>query len=266
MYRREPTVYIGYDPREDTAFQTLVHSIKLTTTNQQINIVKLNQDALRAAGLYRRAWNSGAPTHPLQKIDTSDGKPFSSDFSFTRFLIPHLNQYEGMAIYMDCDMMVRSDIMEVFETYNDPTYAISCVWHQYKTESTFKMDHQAQQNYSKKNWSSFILWNCSHPAHADLTVDDVSTKSGWWLHNFRWLSGWELGRPSQYPIGQIKEEWNWLDGHSSPVIDAKNVHFTTGGPWFENWKPKTEQDLFYSHEWQALKDKVSILESMEDVS
>ena len=110
MYRREPTVYIGYDPREDTAFQTLVHSIKLTTTNQQINIVKLNQDALRAAGLYRRAWNFGAPTHPLQKIDTSDGKPFSSDFSFTRFLVPMLNQYEGFALYMDCDMFVRHDI------------------------------------------------------------------------------------------------------------------------------------------------------------
>ena len=39
-------------------------------------------------------------------------------------------------------------------------------------------------------------------------------------------------------IGELEEEWNWLDGHSDININPKNVHFTTGGPWFENWKPQ----------------------------
>ena len=270
MYQKQPAIYIGYDPKEEIAFQTLVHSIQLTSTNPNINIIILDQTALRACGLYRRAWKYSkvaqlADVWPDQKIDLFDNKPFSTDFSFTRFLIPHLNQYEGLALFMDCDMMVRSDIMEIFTLYDDPVHAISCVWHEHEPKEKIKMNNQLQQNYSKKNWSSFVLWNCSHSAHANLTVDDVNTKSGWWLHNFRWLPKWEEGDNKGFPlIGQIPQDWNWLDGHSSSEIEAKNVHFTTGGPWFDGWKPKTKQDSYYAEEWEALKDKLIISQSVEE--
>ena len=98
-----------------------------------------------------------------------------------------------------------------------------------------------QTSYSKKNWSSFILWNCEHPSHKNLTVDDVNTKSGNWLHNFRWLKEEE--------IGELPQEWNWLDSSSSKEIEAKNVHFTTGGPWFPNWKAERSIDQKYVDEW-----------------
>ena len=149
MYQRQPTIYIGYDEREHLAFETLVKSIELTSSVKDLNIIKLDQHALRAAGLYRRAWTI-SPDNKKQKVDLSDGKPFSTDFSFTRFLIPHLNQYDGQAIFMDCDMMVRSDIMEVFNRYSDDVHAVSCVWHKYQPNNETKMDNQSQGSYSMK--------------------------------------------------------------------------------------------------------------------
>ena len=52
-------------------------------------------------------------------------------------------------------------------------------------------------------------------------------------------------------IGTIDEEWNWLDGHSDPELKAKNVHFTTGGPWFKDWKCKRSIDGQYASEWNG---------------
>ena len=124
------------------------------------------------------------------------------------------------------------------------------------------MDNQIQEAYSRKNWSSFMLWNCGHKANLNLTVDDVNTKSGYWLHNFKWLDGWEHGRMTQFPIGKIEEEWNWLDHHSSENIEPKNVHFTTGGPWFKDWKPSKRSDAKYALEWETLHDAIVLEESL----
>ena len=71
---------------------------------------------------------------------------------------------------------------------------------------------------------------CAHKSHENLTVDDVNTKSGRWLHNFKWLNDNE--------IGHIPITWNWLEGYSSESINPKNVHFTRGGPWFSNLRFK----------------------------
>ena len=92
------------------------------------------------------------------------------------------------------------------------------------------MDNKVQEPYRRKNWSSLIMFNCAHDAHKSLTIDDVNTRMGRWLHGFEWLPDKEAD------IGKIPEEWNWLDGHSDTKLEAKNVHFTTGGPWFENWQ------------------------------
>ena len=45
-----------------------------------------------------------------QPYDDIDGRPFSTEFSFSRFLVPALNMYQGKALYMDCDMYLRADI------------------------------------------------------------------------------------------------------------------------------------------------------------
>ena len=79
------------------------------------------------------------------------------------------------------------------------------------------------------------------------------------------MDNWERGRPTQFPLGEIPEEWNWLDGHSPVHLKPKNVHFTTGGPWFDLWKPERDIDKTYSNEWEDLKNKIVIEEGLKDV-
>ena len=246
-----PTVYIGYDKKEDDAFEILKESI-IDTSSQPVRVVPLDQETLRRINLYRRSFQIQKTDNGSVKIDWQDNKPFSTEFSFTRFLIPFVNNLKGLALFMDCDMMVRTDIMEVFKYASREDKAVWCVKHNYIPSDDYKMDNQVQTIYNRKNWSSFVLWNCEHEAHKDLTIDDVNLKSGLYLHNFQWLSD-DL-------IGDIPEEWNWLDGHSPEEIEAKNVHFTTGGPWFPKWKPKRSIDAKYALEWTNFRDSLSIEE------
>lgn len=146
---------------------------------------------------------------------------------------------------MDSDMFMRADICELFSLCSE-SYPLWCVHHKYDPPEGIKMDGQIQQSYQRKNWSSLMLFQCDHPAHKNLTLNDVNTKPGRWLHRFSWISD------KAEDIGQISEEWNWLDGHSSEKITPKNVHFTTGGPWFKEWHPKRAIDSFYAKEWKTL--------------
>lgn len=243
------TIFVGYDIRENDAYEVL----KFTAykfTSEPINVIPIDQDVLRRIGLYRRAWLLGSSHKPFVKIDKDvqhvdlfDKKPFSTDFSFTRFLVPFLKLLKGWALYMDCDMYFRSDPVELFNKYNDPKKAVYVVKHNYKPNEKVKMYGTKQVNYSKKNWSSLVLYNCSHPAHNNLTIDDINLKSGRWLHNFKWLD--------DKLIGSIHPKWNWLEGYSSSKIDPKIVHFTRGGPWFKTLNFKVGKlGHKYFNEWE----------------
>ena len=238
---RTPVIYVGYDVRDHRAYDVLHASIRKHST-KEYPIVPLLEPVLRRIGLFRRTHKTFAD-NPKQKYDYFDNKPYSTDFTFTRFLVPHLNLHSGLALFMDADMFVRSDVREIFEVYGrNKEYAVQVVKHNYNPEAGTKLDGVQQTRYNRKNWSSFVLWNCDHEKNRQLTVDDVNLRSGSWLHSFGWLDYDE--------IGGISEEWNWLDGHSPATTEAKNVHFTTGGPWFgDDWKPKRKVDEVYAAEW-----------------
>jgi hypothetical protein len=238
-----PTIYIGYDEKEKTYFDVLKYSIE-KYSSEPINIVPLKQDSLRLSGLYRRS----KTVLDGKQVDIFDKKPFSTEFSFSRFLVPYINMHEGMALFMDCDMYMRSDVMELFNRLSNSNDAISCVQHNHSPKEKTKMDGKTQTIYPRKNWSSFVLWNCSHPdLKSELTISDINVKSGSWLHGFHWCES----------IGSIHEEWNWLDGHSSEYIEPKCVHFTTGGPLFRAWEPKRKIDEKYSQEWTELYEEMT---------
>tara|TARA_E500000305_G_scaffold20574_1_gene15648 strand:- start:194 stop:964 length:771 start_codon:yes stop_codon:yes gene_type:complete len=239
--RKSPnTVYIGYDPREDVAYEVLKFTIERIAVDN-VRVVPIRKDLVERMGIYNRKYD----VVDGQSVDRIDGKPFSSDFSFTRFLVPALNMYEGWALYMDCDMYLRTDINELFEEYNMDYYPLYCVKHDYAPENKIKMDGRKQEHYRRKNWSSLILWNCGHQLNKTLTPLEVNTQTGGWLHGFEWLPDKEAD------IGTIHQEWNWLDGHSPEEIEAKNVHFTTGGPWFKEWKCTRAIDGRYAAEWNG---------------
>jgi len=84
------TVYIGYDPKEDMAYQVLKFSLERITT-KPIRVVPIRLDVVQRMGLYRREFS----TMDGQRYDIIDGRPFSTDFSFTRFLVTFLEYVSG---------------------------------------------------------------------------------------------------------------------------------------------------------------------------
>src|SRR5260221_11857499 len=147
----------------------------------------------------------------------------STEFSFSRFLVPYLCEYKGRAIFMDGDMLCRSDIVELWKL-TDTTHAVSVVKHDYKPKQEDKFLGNKQSLYEKKNWSSLMVFN--NALCKTLTPQTVNEASGLYLHQFKWLQDDSL-------IGSIPVEWNHLVGEYSPNQKAKLVLLTLGTPCFK---------------------------------
>lgn len=218
------SIYVGYEPREEEAFAVAMHSIRQRLTDQ-IPVRGLRLRELQNSGLYTRPMRVEGNNVNKQMWDTISDAPMATEFSISRFLVPHL-AVNGLALFMDCDILVRADLNSLFaECTGD--YAVWCVHHQYAPTKLTKMDGQTQTNYNRKNWSSVMVFDCDHPSNAALTVEMVNTLPGRDLHRFCWLRDED--------IGELPEKWNWLSGHSSANIIPAIVHMTTGGPWFPEY-------------------------------
>ena len=215
-------VFVGWDPKEQSAYQVCEYSIR--KHQPSADVVPLIQQDLRSIGLYYR-----------------DIDPLSStEFTFTRFLVPAIMNYQGWAIFCDCDFLWLDDIKKVFDQRDDK-YAVMVVKHDYTPTSTTKMDGAVQHLYPRKNWSSMILWNCGHPANKYLVPEAVNIESGQFLHRFQWIR--------DHYIGEISLEWNWLVNWYTEPTDGspKALHFTEGGPWMEKYKDCQYADLWNYH-------------------
>ena len=213
-------IFIGYDPREEVAYQVCRESLARQSSTL-LNIQPIKQSEMREKNFYWR-----------EKDALS-----STEFSFTRFLVPYLAGYTGWAIFMDCDFLWRGDIAEI-EQYIDPAYAACVVKHDYKPKETTKMDGQVQTQYPRKNWSSFVLWNCGHFETRNLSLRMVNEQSGLYLHRFNFLS-------DEF-IGELPIKFNYLEGWYTKEDEPNplGVHFTRGGPWFKDYV-----DVEYGDEW-----------------
>lgn len=237
MYAPEPLrLYIGYDSRFGRDAMRVCEASVLRHATCPVSVTVLDLQWLRRIGLYQRhAYADGNAGEWKQQYDTVDSRPFSTEFSFSRFLVPSL-QPDGWALFCDSDFMFRADIAQLAEHF-DPRYAIQCVRHLYSPESGHKMLGQAQQPYYRKNWSSLMAFNCSHSAVHVLTPHLVNVMPGSWLHSFEWLQNPAL-------IGDLPFEWNWLEGHDSMSIKPKAVHFTRGTPDMPGYA-----SVPYAREW-----------------
>lgn len=207
-------VFIGYDRKEEIAAHVLARSIQ-SRASEPVAIAFLD-------------------LHQLRHIYWRDRDPRqSTDFAYTRFLVPHLCNFTGRAIFLDCDMLVRGDIAELWHS-TDNGYAVNVVKHDYTPKTASKFLGQVQTVYPKKNWSSVIVFNCWKCR--ELTPTSVSSDSGMFLHQFLWTE--------EDRIGEIDPEWNWLVGEYPYNPTAKLVHFTLGTPCFKQY-----QDCDYADEW-----------------
>jgi hypothetical protein len=228
----ELKVFIGWDGREKIAYEVMKHSIE-KHTNTKHKIIPLYHKELRRQGFFQRPWVIEALTGNY--VDLMDGRPFSTEFSHSRFLVPELMKYKGWALFMDCDMLVKCDIKEIF-SHCDDKYAIMCVKHKQKVNKQEKMDGSLQQSYHRKNWSSFMLINCGHKLNREITKEVVNTATGGWLHAFSWL-------PDE-AIGALPDYYNWIEGTSPTMERPRVIHYTMGGPWFDGYK-----DVMYAEDW-----------------
>lgn len=230
-------IWLGFDPREAAAFAVARHGIKRRLT-QPIPVHGLVLADLQALGVYTRPleWRTGQDGRQ-RMWDVVSQAPMATEFACSRFAVCALAKRRGWALFMDCDMLVRTNLARLFEDLN-PAKAVYCVKHDYHPANATKMDGQVQQAYNRKLWASFVVFNAEHPSNEALTHDYINTTPGRDLHAFSWLQDDE--------IGELGQEWNWIPGHSPPEIDPKIVHFTEGGPWFEGY-----EDVPYADEWRA---------------
>lgn len=222
-------VYIGHDRREQRATEVAVHTLYETS---RIQAEVLDNGKLQARGLLTRPVDRRG-----QMYDMISSAPMSTDFAISRFLVPILCQ-QGWALFTDCDVVFMQNV-GLLLNHADPRYAVQVVQHQYTPATATKMDSQPQLAYSRKNWSSVCLWNCDHPANQRLTLHDVNTRRGLWLHQFSWLHESEIGC---LPAG-----YNWLVGEQPrPVKDDLMIaHFTLGTPNIEGRESTEHADIWF---------------------
>lgn len=214
------SIFIGYDGRETVAYNVLAHSIHARASSP-VSIAPVMLSQLKT--IFQRE------RHPLQ----------STDFSFSRFLTPYLSDYDGWSVFMGCDMLMLDDIARLW-VLRDERYAVMVVKHDHVPKEERKFLNQPQSTYEKKNWSSVML--CNNARCRALTPEYVNTASGLELHQFKWLGDDSL-------IGTLPAHWNHLVGYDAPRPDAALVHYTLGGPYFDEYR-KCE----YSKEWFAERD------------
>ena len=198
-------IFIGYDPREAIAYHTCANSI----IRQSTQPVSLNPLALTIMNDYKE-------TH-------TDG---SNHFIYSRFLVPHLMNYHGWAIFIDGDMIVRDDISKLWDL-RELDKDVMVVKHDYKTKQTTKYLGSKNEDYPRKNWSSVILWNCASHPNRRVTPEFVQQSTGSELHRFSWID--------DNRIGKLPLEWNWLPDEYGANPDAKLLHYTLGTPSFHEF-------------------------------
>lgn len=224
-------IWIGYDARQDTGYQVCRQSI-LERASVPVDIRPLKLPELREQGAYFR------PTQQRngQLWDVISDAPMATEFAVSRFLVPYLSGFEGWSLFVDGDFMFRADVGKLF-AYAKDEYAVMCVHHHYEQDEGIKMDGQKQTVYAYKNFSSLMLFNCSHESTRKLTVETVNQWRGLSLHQFAWCS--------KYEIGAVPSNWNWLN------LPAAAVHFSFGMPDVPGYENEP-----YADEWRRYATQV----------
>ena len=199
-------IVVGFDQREAVAYHTFTQSV-IEKSSIPIRFLPLNNDSL--------------------KDYTEVHKDGSNNFIYTRFLVPYLFNFKGWAIYADGDMVCLKDIKELWELRDD-NFAVQVIKHNYKTKIKNKYWGNKNEDYPRKNWSSLVLWNCSHPSHRILTPDFIQHQNGAFLHRFSWINDEQ--------IGEIETEWNWLAMEYEEKRNINLIHYTIGTPCFKEYQ------------------------------
>lgn len=183
-------VFVGYDQRQPLAAQVLMHSIyKRASRPVSVTPLVLSQMPVQRQGL--------------------------TEFTFSRYLVPHLCGYTGTALFLDADMLCLADVYELDEIAR-PQLRPVCV---------------VKNSKLRFEWPSLMYFNCAHAKNLTATLIAKGQP-----HILEWAG--------KHGIGELPSEWNHLVGYDEPRTDAKIVHFTQGLPCWEETK-----NCEYSEAW-----------------
>lgn len=188
-------VFVGFDERQRVSFTTLATSIFEMATRP----VLISPLVLRTLPITRRGL---------------------TPFTFSRFLVPWLCNYQGAAIFMDADMLLASDITELEQEITDE-FAVSVV--------------RSLEQYEQ---TSFMLLNCSHPSHKKLSPEFIE-QTDINLHSLEWVGDDE--------VGELDPKWNQLVGYQNIDFSEGNIHYTMGVPAFPETSTSPGADLWRKH-------------------
>lgn len=206
---------VGFDQREAVAYHVFCQSV-IDRCTMPVMFMPLSLNALKD---YNESHQDG-----------------SNAFIYSRFLSPYLMGYEGWAIFADGDMICKSDISDLWGK-RDSTKAVQVVKHDYQTKSVKKYLGNKNENYPRKNWSSLVLWNCSHPKNRILTPEFIESQQGSYLHRFSWLADDD--------IGELDVGWNWLAIEYDENPNAKLIHYTLGTPCWNEYASTSMSDEWH---------------------
>ncbi len=234
----ERSIYIGFDSREEDAFTVTRHSMLRRMTRP----IPVHSLVLEQLECYKRpTTREGNRLYDMLSVRPDYNGAMSTEHAISRFFVPMLAR-KGWVLFMDCDMLVRDDIGKVFEDL-DSAKAVYCVQHAHVPLRNTKMDGQQQTIYARKNWSSFMIFNCEHRSNRALDLNLLNKAPGRNLHAFCWLGSSE--------IGALDPKWNHLVGWSPPpgrgsLTVPAVVHFTSGTPDMPGYERCT-----FADEWRA---------------
>jgi len=251
-------IFIGYDEREKEAFQVAKYTLE-KNSSVPLKVHKLCHRELRAQGLFKRPWRieeSG------QYVCEVDGKPFSTQFSHTRFLVPELwrtlsdSDKSPLVMFVDSDFAFVGDVKDLFDEVeaqkrqHNSSHPVYCVQHHYVPDSDIKMDNMKQVRHSKKLWTSLLVWDMDHSDNEVLTPELINMEDGGKLHQFNWIN-------NELRIGSISESFNFIPNHSEKnTSNVQAIHWTTGGPYFKNYRNCRYADIWWGYYNEYLASKL----------
>jgi len=211
-------VFVGFDQREAIAYHTFAQSL-IQNSSVPVSLIPMSLKV-------------------LQSVYNETHTDASNEFIYSRFLVPFLCGFDGPAVFVDGDMVIETDIKDLFNLF-DSSKAIQVVQHDYKTKANLKYFGNKNEDYPRKNWSSMILWNCSHAAHRILTPEFVANQAGSFLHRFRWIDDRD--------IGGLDASWNWLAEEYSANESARLIHYTLGTPCLNDYQDCSQSDRWHAY-------------------